>query len=85
LNYGPVTIKSNKCLTEKEVEQIFKKTKKWQKIISISEPIFDNNYENCVVSINYWNFTESASGSKYFLKKIYGLWTVIAEYEFLMT
>ncbi len=85
LNYGPVTIKSNKCLTEKEVEQIFKKTKKWQKIISISEPVFDNNYENCVLTISYWNFTESVSRSKYFLKKVYGIWTVIAEYEFMMT
>lgn len=85
LNYGPTTIKNNKCLTEKEVEQIFEKTKKWQKIISISEPVFDNNYENCVVSISYRNFTESAYGSKYFLKKVYGIWTVIAEYEIWMT
>jgi hypothetical protein len=85
LNYGSDFIKSNKCLTEKEVEQIFEKTKKWQHIVSISEPIFDNNYENCIVSIIYRRSTESASGSKYFLKKVYGIWVIIAVYEIRMT
>jgi hypothetical protein len=85
LNYDPYFIKSNKCLNEKEVEQIFEKTKKRQNIVSISEPIFDNNYENCVVSISYWTFTNSASGRDYFLKKVYGIWTVIAVYGIWMT
>ncbi|MDP2685643.1 MAG: hypothetical protein Q8O62_00365 [Aequorivita sp.] len=85
LNYGSGFINSEKCLTKKEVEEIFIKTKKRQNIISISDPIFDNNYENCVVSISYWKFTGSASGSKYFLKKVYGIWTVVAVYGIWMT
>jgi hypothetical protein len=86
LNYGTdFIIKTGKCLTKKDAEQIFKKTRKRQNIISISEPIFDNNYENCIVSVSYSKFTGSAYGHKYFLKKVYGVWTVIVEYEQWMT
>ena len=85
LNYGEDFIKSQKCLTKNDAEQLFTKTKKRQNIISISEPIFDNNYENCVVSVSYLKFTGSAYGKKYFLKKVYGIWTVIIEYEIWMT
>ncbi|MBC5863025.1 hypothetical protein [Flavobacterium turcicum] len=85
LNYSSDLIKNIKCLTKKEAEEIFIKTKKIQKIISISEPIFDNNYENCIVSVIYSTFTHSASGYSYFLKKVYGKWTVIAVYGIWMT
>jgi len=85
LNYGEDFIKRKKCLIKNDAEQLFKKTKKRQKIISISEPIFDNNYENCVVSVSYLKFTGSAYRKKYFLKKVYGIWTVIVEYEIWMT
>jgi hypothetical protein len=85
LNYSSDLIKNKKCLTKKETEEIFIKTKKRQEIISISEPIFDNNYENCIVSVIYSTFTHSASGHSYFLKKVYGSWTVIAVYGFWMT
>ena len=85
LSYGSDFIKSKKCLTKKDAELIFKKTKKRQTIVSISEPIFDNNYENCVVSVTYWKFTGSAYGHRYFLKKVYGMWTVIVEYGIWMT
>jgi len=85
LKYGADIIKSKKCLTKTDAELIFKKTKRRQTIVSISEPIFDKNYENCVVSVTYWKFTGSAYGHKYFLKKVYGIWTVIVEYEQWMT
>jgi hypothetical protein len=85
LKYGSDFIKSKKCLTKKGAELIFKKTNKRQTIVSISEPIFDNNYKNCVVSVTYWKFTGSAYGHKYFFKKVYGVWTVIVEYEIWMT
>jgi len=85
LNYGSDFIKNKKCLTKKDAELIFKKTKKRQNIVSISEPIFDNDYENCVISVIYWKFTRSAYGHKYFLKKVYGIWTVIVAYEIWMT
>jgi hypothetical protein len=85
LNYGSSYINSEKCLTKKDAEEIFIKTKKRQNIISISDPVFDNNHENCVVSVSYWKFTDSANGSVYFLKKVYGIWTVIAVYGIWMT
>jgi hypothetical protein len=85
LNYGSDLIKSKKCLTKNDAELIFKKTKIRQNIISVSEPIFDDNYENCVVSVTYWKFNGSAFGHKCFLKNVYGVWTVIVEYEQWMT
>ena len=85
LNYGSGFIKSKKCLTSKDAEEIFKKTNKRQNIVSISEPVFDNTQENCIISISYRKFTGSAFGNKYFLKKVYGVWTVIVEYEYWMT
>jgi hypothetical protein len=85
LNYGSSYINSEKCLTKKDAEEIFIKTKKRQNIISISDPVFDNNYENCVVSVSYRKFTNSSSGSIYFLKKVYGVWTIIAVYGIWMT
>ena len=85
MNYSSTFIKSKKCLTKKDTEQIFKETNKRQNIISISEPIFDNNYENCVIYISYRKFTGSAYGHTCFLKKVYGVWVVIDEYEQWMT
>ena len=85
LNYSSDHIKNIKCLTKKEADEIFIKTKKRQKIISISEPVFDNNYENCIVSVIYSTFTHSESGHSYFLKKVYGSWTVIAVYGIWIT
>src|SRR5690606_41870327 len=51
LSYGYDFFKSNKCLTKQDAELILKKTTKRQTIVSISEPIFDNNNEICVVSV----------------------------------
>lgn len=85
LNYGPDYIKTKECLTKKDAEQLFIKTKKRQNIVTISEPLFDNNYENCVVSVSYYKFTGSAYGQEYFLKKVYGVWTVIVEYGMWIT
>ncbi len=85
LKYDSDFIRSKKCLTKNDAELLFKKTKKRQNIVSISEPIFDNNYENCVVSVTYWKFNGSAYGHKCFLKKVNGVWTVIVEYEQWLT
>ncbi|CAD0005774.1 hypothetical protein [Flavobacterium salmonis] len=85
LNYGPDFIENHKFMTKKDAEELFEKTKKRQNIIAVSQPVFDNNYENCVVSVIYWKFTDSATGSKYFLKKVYGIWTIIGIYEIWMT
>ncbi|WP_426485195.1 hypothetical protein [Flavobacterium sp. 2] len=52
LNYGPNFFENNKCLTKKDSEQLFEKTKKRQNIIAVSQPVFDHNYENCLVSVS---------------------------------
>lgn len=85
LNYNKDFIKSKNCLTKEDAETLFKKTGKRQTIISISDPIFDSNFEHCVVSVTYWEFTGSAYGHTYFLKKVYGLWTIILTYNPWMT
>ena len=85
LQYKSGLIKSKNCLSKEDIELIFKKTRKRQNIVLISKPIFDNNYENCVVSIIHSRFTGSAYGNSYFLKKVYGIWTIIIEYGYWMT
>ena len=85
LNYDSNFIKSKKCLTYNEVQRLFKETNTYQHILSISEPIFDNGYENCVVSVSFSTFTHSSYGNSYFLKKVYGVWVIINSYAFWMT
>ena len=85
LNYGSDFIKNEKCLTLKDAEKLFNKSGKRQSVILLSQPIFDSKFEHCVISISYLRFTGSAYGHTYFLKKVYGIWTVIVEYEPWMT
>ncbi|WP_041557725.1 hypothetical protein [Cellulophaga algicola] len=81
LNYGSDFIKSMQCLSLKEAQLLYDKKKKRQHIITLSEPVFDNDYENCVISVSFQYFTGSAHGYSYFLKKTDGVWTVIAYYD----
>ena len=85
LNYGSDYINSKECLTKEDAEKLFEQTKKRQSIISISEPIFDKNFENCIISVTYWKFKGSAYGHSFFLKKVYGIWTVIIIYDTWLT
>ena len=75
----------DKCLTLKDAERLFKKTGKRQSVVSISQPIFDLKFEHCIILVSYLKFTGSAYGHKYFLKKVYGIWTIIIVYETWMT
>ncbi len=81
LKYGSDFIKSEKCLNLKDAEKLFNKSGKRQSVILLSQPIFDSKFEHCVISISYLRFTGSAHGHTYFLKKVYGIWTVIVEYD----
>ena len=90
LNYGSdfinnekcLTLKdAEKCLTLKDAEKLFNKSGKKLSVILLSQPIFDSKFEHCVISISYLTFTGSAYGHTYFLKKVYGIWTIIVEYE----
>jgi hypothetical protein len=85
LEFNSTYIKTTNCLTKEEIELIFKKTNKRQNIVSISKPLFDNNFENCIVSIIYSKSFRSASGQSYFLKKIKGIWTIVMEFGNWMT
>ncbi|NAS32749.1 hypothetical protein GTQ40_17345 [Flavobacteriaceae bacterium R38] len=85
MSYHADFIKEKECLTSKDIEKLFERTGKRQSVISLSQPIFDSKFENCVVSVTYLKFTGSAYGQKYFLKKVYGVWVVIMEYDFWMT
>jgi len=85
LNYEYGHINSKKCLTKKDAELLFEQTGKRQSIISISEPIFDKSRENCIVNVDYWKFKGSHYGHSYFLKKVYGIWTIVITYNNYMT
>ena len=85
LNYGSDFVKNETCLTLKDAEKLFKKSGTSQSVILLSQPIFDSKFEHCVISISYLKFTGSAYGHTFFLKKVYGIWTVIVEYEPWMT
>jgi hypothetical protein len=78
-------ILKTQCLTKVDCDELFKSTGNRQRIVSISDPIFDLSEENCVVSVVYHNFKDSAFGHSYFLKKIYGQWTIVFTYDHWMT
>ena len=81
LEFNSIYIKSTNCLTKEEIELIFKNTNKRQNIVSISKPVFDNNFESCIVSVMYSKSFRSASGQSYFLKKVNGIWEIIMEFR----
>jgi hypothetical protein len=85
LNLPKDRIASPRCLTDTDVEELFARTKQNQNVLKISQPVYDLCKENCIVSLTWWHFTGSASGITYFLKKVYGKWTIIDEFDFWMT
>ncbi len=83
--YSTEYIKKGKCLSLKDSERLFERTKKRQTIVSISQPIFDSEFKNCIVSVSYLKYKGSAHGNKYFLKKVYGKWIIIDTYDIWLT
>ncbi len=75
------SIKNKNCLTKKDVTKLFKRTKKRNSVLTISDPIFSDNNEYCIVSISYTMFSGSAYGNSYFLQKIHGIWKIKASYD----
>lgn len=78
-------LRSDQCLTKVDCENLFETTGRRQRIISVSDPIFDSGQENCVVSVTFWSFKGSAAGRSYFLTKVYGRWTIIFTYAHWIT
>ncbi|MEH6681042.1 MAG: hypothetical protein V7724_10875 [Sediminicola sp.] len=73
------------CLIEEDVNALFEKTMKRHLVFKISEPIYDESRENCVISFSCVKFKGSAYGSSYFLKKVYGSWIVISIFNTWIT
>lgn len=78
-NYN--SIKNRNCLTKKDVSKLFEKTGKRNSVLTISDPVFSNNKEYCIVSISYQMYPGSAYGNSFFLQKIQGVWTILASYD----
>lgn len=74
-------LNSEHCQTKKDIEVIFEKTKKRQSVFLLSEPIFDESFEHCIISFSCIRFKGSTYGNSYFLKKVYGSWTIIAVFD----
>jgi hypothetical protein len=73
------------CLSPKAIENKFRSTGKRQNIILVSQPIFDRNFNYCVVQIVYQKFFKSAYGGSYLLKRNPTGWEIIAEFEYWMS
>lgn len=81
LSKNSKSIENKNCLTKKDVSKLFEKTGKRNSVLSISDPIFSDNNEYCIVSISYLMFPGSAHGNSYFLQKIKGVWSIKATYD----
>jgi hypothetical protein len=79
-NIKPFLIEEH-CLTKEDCGRLFDSTGKRQRIICVSDPVFDNHEQHCVVSITHLSFKGSASGHSYFLKKVYGRWLIVFVYD----
>ncbi|WP_298248332.1 hypothetical protein [uncultured Christiangramia sp.] len=75
------SLNNRNCITKNDVSKLFEKTKKRNSVLTISDPIFSNNNEYCIVSISYLMFPGSAYGNSYFLQKVQGEWTILASYD----
>lgn len=73
-------LKNKNCLTKDEIKKLFDETGR-QSIIAISDPVFDEKKEHCVVSVTYIMYHGSASGMSLFLMKVYGKWVVLDKFD----
>ncbi|MCM5663624.1 hypothetical protein [Galbibacter mesophilus] len=74
-------LKSEKCISKDDIDSLMIKKNYDTSIFNISEPIFDEKFEHCIVSFTCIRPKGSAYGSSYFLKKVYGSWIVIAVFD----
>lgn len=85
LNLGGGSLILRKCLNSEDIVSLFEKEKKRQTIFGISKPIFDDKKQHCVIYVSILAFPGSVSGSSFFLKKVYGKWVIVQEYDFWMS
>jgi len=74
-----------KCLTQNEINQIFDRTPKRQKIYSVSKILFDDSKENAVFHFTIIPWPGGFSSETIMIKKIFGKWTIINRFDFVMS
>ena len=80
--YLKYSLKAKECPIGKN--KLFKNEKELSHIFEISKPIFDNKSEHSIVEfITSSSLSpESISGSSFFLKKVYGKWVIVEEFDY---
>jgi len=73
------------CLTKEDLQDLTENSKKQYTILSISNLVFDDPKENCIVSVRFIKSATNQFGYTFFLKKVYGVWTIIDKYDYWMT
>ncbi|OYT17164.1 MAG: hypothetical protein B7C24_03880 [Bacteroidetes bacterium 4572_77] len=74
-----------KSLTRNEMNQIFERTQKRQKIYSVSKILFDESKENAVFHFTTIPWHGYFSSETILIKKIFGKWIIVTRFDFVMT
>jgi len=76
---------SDKCLASKKKKIILENTKERITVFTISNPIFDDKKEHCIVDVVISKYKGSFQASSYILKFIYGKWVILEEFGFVIS
>jgi hypothetical protein len=74
-----------KCLSKYKIDQLFEKTKKREKIYSISKILLDNSKENAIFHFIIITWPGDFYSETILIKKVFGKWKVIERFDFTMT
>lgn len=58
---------------------------KKEKLITFHNPIFDNDRENCIITVVLSHSQNGFSSQDYFLTKIYGKWIIVSRFNFVIS
>lgn len=72
-------------LTKGDINQLFERTKKRQKIYSISKILFDNSKENAIFHFILTPWPGDFYFETILIKKIFGKWKIITRFDISMT
>lgn len=78
-------LKDIQCLSEKNIQKLFRKSGKRQNILLISTPVYDTSDQYCLVQVAHLKFTKSSYGQSCMLKRTNSGWVVIEEFDFWMS
>ena len=74
-----------KCLSKEEIDQLFERTKKREKIYSISKILFDNSKENAIFHFIIIPWPGDFYSETILIKQVFGKWKIIERFDFTMT